>query len=441
VQKNSCHGNTGKPIVVHMHTPHQPLAYRMRPKHVTDLIGQEHLFAKGSRLMRAIEAGQGHLFSFILWGPPGVGKTSLARALAQDVDYDYVSLNAVEAGVKDLRALVEKARQSQAGFFHKPMLLFIDEIHRFSKSQQDFLLPHVESGLLTLVGATTENPSFEVNSALLSRMKVFVLKELTEAHIDAIIRRAVALDEEMAQFAPMLRDSDLAFIARTSFGDARTALNLLEQLTLHIDDLPTEESERSAALASILRQDVIRYDKNGEEHYNIISALHKSLRDSDVDASIYWLMRMLEAGEDPKYVVRRMMRFASEDIGASDPQALILAMAVQQNVVFVGMPESTTALVELAVDLAKAPKDNRCYTAAKKAQRLIRETGPLGVPLHLRNATTNLMKELSYGKGYEYAHDLEEKKSQQEHFPKGLEGTRLWEESDLEKNSRTDLHR
>lgn len=405
---------------------HQPLAYRMRPQHVTDLIGQEHLFGQGSRLSKAI--GSGQLFSFILWGPPGVGKTSLARALANDVAYDFVALNAVEAGVKDLRGIVDKAKQSQAGLFYKPMLVFIDEIHRFNKSQQDYLLPHVESGLITLVGATTENPSFEVNSALLSRMKVFVLKELSEEHMHAILTRAMEQDAEVAAYKDMILSEDLAFIARTSFGDARTGLNLLEQLLLHVDDLPKDPSEREEARKSILRQDVIRYDKNGEEHYNIISALHKSLRDSDVDASVYWLMRMLEAGEDPKYVVRRMIRFASEDIGIADTHALILAMAVQQNVVFVGMPESVTSLVELAVYLAKAPKDNRCYVAAKKAQRLIKDTGPLGVPLHLRNAPTKLMKELDYGKGYEYAHDLTKKKSDQEHFPQGLEGTRLWEE-------------
>lgn len=417
-------------------TPHQPLAYRMRPRRAADLIGQEHLFAKGSPLARVLAhqdgASRPPLFSFILWGPPGVGKTSLARALAQEVDYEFVAMNAVEAGVKDLRALVTQARERQAGLFPRPLLLFIDEIHRFSKSQQDYLLPHVESGLLTLVGATTENPSFEVNSALLSRMKVLVLKELTSDHLEAIVRRALAEDEDMQPFAPMMRDEDIAFVARTSFGDARAALNLLEQLTLHVDDLPEDQEERDRALASILRQDVLRYDKNGEEHYNIMSALHKSLRDSDVDASIYWLMRMLEAGEDPKYVVRRMMRFASEDIGLADPQALVLAVAVQQNVVFVGMPESETALVELAAYLAMAPKDNRCYRAASAAKKLIRETGPLGVPLHLRNAPTALMRDLAYGKGYEYAHDLPSKKSAQEHFPEELHGTRLFPE-DLHK--------
>jgi len=412
----------------------------MRPRRAADLIGQEHLFDQGSPLAKVLAATEGAkrppLFSFILWGPPGVGKTSLARALAQEVDYEFVAMNAVEAGVKDLRALVTQARERQAGLFPRPLLLFIDEIHRFSKSQQDYLLPHVESGLLTLVGATTENPSFEVNSALLSRMKVLVLKELTPDHLEAIVRRALAEDEEMAAFAAMIRDEDIAFVARTSFGDARAALNLLEQLTLHVDDLPEDPLERREALASILRQDVLRYDKNGEEHYNIMSALHKSLRDSDVDASIYWLMRMLEAGEDPKYVVRRMMRFASEDIGVADPQALLLAVAVQHNVVFVGMPESETALVELAVYLARAPKDNRCYQAASRAKKLIRETGPLGVPLHLRNAPTSLMRNLSYGKGYEYAHDLPQKKSAQEHFPDELRGTRLFAE-DLHKKEGT----
>ncbi|MFN7160005.1 MAG: replication-associated recombination protein A [Candidatus Gracilibacteria bacterium] len=407
----------------------EPLAFRMRPKSLDDVIGQKHLLVKGNLLYDAVS--QDRLFSFLLWGPPGTGKTSLASAIAHQTKSKFVRVNAVSSGVKDLREIVKEAQMEMTTLFQKRTILFIDEIHRFNKSQQDFLLPFVEHGVLTLIGATTENPSFEVNAALLSRMRVFVLKDLTEEALVGILKKALEKDSEAKKYAEKITDEDLAFIAKISFGDARSALNTLEQLFPYAEELSESNKtgiEREEVLAELLKSKVLRYDKNGEEHYNIISALHKSMRDSDIDASIYWVVRMMEAGEDPKYIVRRMIRFATEDIGLADPQALVQAIAVKENITFVGMPESGTALVQLAAYLAKAPKSNACYTAYSKAKEIIERTGPLGVPLHIRNGSTKLMKNLGYGKGYKYAHDFKEAKVEQEHFPEELKGTRLWEE-------------
>jgi putative ATPase len=385
------------------------------------VVGQKHLLVPGHPLFDAVKTDR--LFSFLLWGPPGVGKTSIASAIAYETKSKFVRVNAVSSGVKDLREVIKQAESSLASLFPVKTLLFIDEIHRFNKAQQDYLLPYVEHGTVTLIGATTENPSFEVNAALLSRMQVFVLHDLTEEDILELLKRAVTQDAQLSSFTHVLQDTDLAFIAKKCFGDARSALNMLEQLIPYLTSLPEAQEERLTFLGKVISSRALRYDKAGEEHYNLISALHKSMRDSDVDGSIYWTVRMLEAGEDPKFLVRRMIRFASEDIGMADPFALTFAIAVKENVTFVGMPESGTALVQLAVYLAKAPKDNRCYTAYQKAVEVIRETGPLPVPLHLRNAPTKLMKDLSYGKGYQYAHDYKNARVEQEHFPEGLEGT------------------
>lgn len=407
----------------------EPLAFRMRPRSLDDVRGQDHLLRKGNLLYDAVK--EDRIFSFLLWGPPGTGKTSLASAIAHQTKSKFVRVNAVSSGVKDLREIVKQAQLELQTLFQKRTILFVDEIHRFNKSQQDFLLPFVEHGVITLIGATTENPSFEVNAALLSRMRVFVLKDLTQDALVGILQNALEKDIEAKKYAEKMTPEDLAFVAKISFGDARNALNTLEQLFPYVEELSDSSvsgEERETVLAELLKSKVLRYDKNGEEHYNIISALHKSMRDSDVDASIYWVVRMMEAGEDPKYIVRRMIRFATEDIGLADPHALLQAIAVKENIVFVGMPEAGTALVQLAAYLAKAPKSNACYSAYNKARELIHRTGPLVVPLHIRNGTTKLMKELGYGKGYKYAHDFENAKVKQEHFPDELKGTILWEE-------------
>lgn len=407
----------------------EPLAFRMRPRSLDQVFGQNHLLVEGNLLYDAVKNDR--IFSFLLWGPPGTGKTSLASAIAHQTKSRFVRVNAVSSGVKDLREIIKKAQEEQQTLFQKKTILFIDEIHRFNKSQQDFLLPFVEHGVITLIGATTENPSFEVNAALLSRMRVFVLQDLKEENVVAILRSALEKDSEAKKYAEYMTEDDLKFIASISFGDARTALNTLEQLfpyVLELQERTLKKEERKDILVELLKSKVLRYDKNGDEHYNIISALHKSMRDSDVDASIYWTMRMVEAGEDPKYIVRRMIRFATEDIGLADPMALVQAIAVKENIIFVGMPEAGTALVQLAAYLAKAPKSNACYMAYNKAKELIARTGPLPVPLHIRNASTKLMKSLDYGKGYKYAHDYKNAKVEQEHFPDDIIGTVLWEE-------------
>lgn len=383
----------------------QPLAQRMRPRTLDEVVGQQHLLAPGRALRRSIESD--HTPSMILWGPPGSGKTTLASVIALTTQARFVPLSAVTAGVADLRRVVDDAAKLLRATGRRT-ILFIDEIHRFSKSQQDAILPHVERGTVTLIGATTENPSFEVNAALLSRSRVYTLHALSDDDILGLLRRALA-DDERGLGAQRLTVSEeaLAYIANMANGDARSALNLLE-LGASVS-LPQPDGGRLLDLPTVedaAQRRALLYDKGGEEHYNLISALHKSLRGSDPDAAVYWLARMLESGEDPLFVARRLVRFATEDVGLADPHALPLCMAAQQAVHFMGAGEGALALAEAAIYLATAPKSNAIYTAYSAATEDVRATRNDPVPLHLRNAPTRLMSEQDYGKGYIYAHDV-----------------------------------
>jgi putative ATPase len=376
-----------------------PLAERMRPRTLDDFVGQEMLLGPGRPLRQAIE--QDRIQSLILWGPPGTGKTTLARLVARLTRARFISFSAVLSGIKEIRAVMTEAEEARRRRGTRT-LLFVDEIHRFNKAQQDAFLPRVEAGDIVLIGATTENPSFEVNSALLSRSKVYVLQPLDQEAIVTILERALADRERGLGALDLKVDADaLGAIARYANGDARVALNLLEMASA-----ASAGSQIDAArIADLAQSRALLYDKSGEEHYNLISALHKSMRNSDPDAAVYWLARMLEAGEDPLYVARRLVRFASEDIGNADPQALSVAVAAKDAVHFIGMPEGNTALAQAAIYLATAPKSNAVYRAyLDAAAAAVREVAE-PVPLHLRNAPTRLMKDLEYGKGYQYAHN------------------------------------
>jgi putative ATPase len=397
-----------------------PLADRLRPRTLDEIVGQEHLLGTGKPLRTAIERDQ--VPSMILWGPPGVGKTTLAQVIANVTRSDFVRFSAVLSGIKEIKEVMAAAERARR--LGRRTILFIDEIHRFNKAQQDAFLPHVEHGNVVLIGATTENPSFEVNSALLSRARVFVLNALTDEHIETLLRRAIAAENIGIDIG--IEDEALAAIARIANGDARTALNILELAaqTANSGEKISADAVQQAAQRQLL------YDKGGEEHYNIISALHKSLRNSDVDAALYWLARMLEAGEDPLYVARRLVRFASEDIGLADNQALRIALDAKEAFEFIGVPEGKLALAQCVVYLAAAPKSNSVYTAYNRVAGDVAQTRNDPVPLHIRNAPTGLMKGLGYGKGYQYAHDIEGKVADMDCLPDSLKGRQYFHPED-----------
>ena len=399
----------------------EPLAMRMRPKSLEDFFGQSHLVGAGKMLHRAIESDR--VPSMILWGPPGVGKTTLAQIVAEKTGARFVTISAVGAGVKELRENVAIASE-QRDLYGKQTILFIDEIHRFNKAQQDALLPHVETGTITLIGATTENPSFEVIAALLSRSRVLRLESLSATELFGILKRALQHDKQLAEASVEIADDLLTLVAEAAQGDARRALTTLEVAVSLTADGQAVDRE---TVAQALQQKTLLYDKSGEEHYNVISAFIKSMRGSDADASVYWLVRMLESGEDPLFLLRRMVIFASEDIGNADPAALQVATAALAAFRFIGLPEGALALTQTALYLASAPKSNTVLTTYGKVRKDVRDRGPLPVPLHLRNAPTQLMKASGYGKGYRYPHNFSDANVEQQYLPDDLKDCRYYE--------------
>lgn len=408
------------------YTVPQPLAARLRPKTIDEIAGQTHLLGKGKVLRRIIESDM--VSSMIFWGPPGVGKTTLANVIAKQTKAKFINFSAVTSGIKEIRTVMQEADENLR--YGEKTIVFVDEIHRFNKAQQDAFLPFVEKGSIILIGATTENPSFEINQALLSRCKVFVLKSLTEDELVDLLLRALKSREGFGNQEINISDDILHMIALFANGDARAALSTLEMVVLNgefdgeITTVTKDTVEQCISRKSLL------YDKNGEEHYNLISALHKSMRNSDPDAAVYWLARMLEAGEDPLYIARRIIRFASEDVGLADPRALELAVAAYQACHFIGMPECTVHLTEIVVYLSLAPKSNALYTAYGEARKDALSQLAEPVPLNIRNGVTQLMKDIGYGYGYQYAHDTEDKLTDMKCLPDSLEGKTYYHPSE-----------
>jgi len=400
----------------------KPLAERLRPNSLEEYVGQQHIIGKGAPLRRIIESKHG-IPSFILWGPPGVGKTTLATIISHTIDVPFYTLSAVTSGVKEVREVIDKATKERF-FSNSAPILFIDEIHRFSKSQQDSLLGAVEKGVVTLIGATTENPSFEVIRPLLSRCQTYILQPLSKNDLEALLQRAMTEDVELQQRNIELRETDA--LLHFSGGDARKLLNILE---LVIDAFEGDDKViiTNDFVKQCLQQNPLAYDKGGEMHYDIISAFIKSIRGSDPDAAIYWLARMISAGEDPKFIARRLVISASEDIGLANPNALLLANAAFDAVQKIGWPEGRIPLAEATIYLATSPKSNSAYLAINKALEIVNETGNQPVPLHLRNAPTTLMKEVGYGDGYKYSHDYPNNFVEQQYMPDALLGMRLWQ--------------
>jgi putative ATPase len=406
-----------------------PLATRMRPERIEDILGQDHILGPSRPLRRSLETG--NLFSIIFWGPPGSGKTTIARLIAKYTNSPFESFSAVLSGVRELREIIASAKKTYK-YDLKPTILFVDEIHRFNKAQQDAFLPHVESGLITLIGATTQNPSFEVIPPLLSRTRVMTIKPLDGKDMATILKRALKDKKRgLGDVNIEIQEDALQYIIDISHGDARIALNNLESANYFVQ--PDKENKRilnMATVAAALNKKPLIYDKDGEEHYNLISAFHKSMRGGDPQASIYWLYRMLKAGEDPLFIGRRLIRFASEDIGLANPKALEIALTAYQAWERVGPPEAELSLVQAVVYLATAPKSNSLYIAEKSVKKEIEESGPQPVPLHLRNAPTKLMRDMGYGKGYIYPHDYPDSRIRQEYLPEKIRGRIFYRPSD-----------